>query len=374
MALFNPLWVSIKFPVCSVPLNLDSYKHCEYDCVYCYSKNRGMIDTSRINDKPNMIWIKNKFEKVYDKKEINPTNFIEVMLKNKITMKGGVASDCFQKREEKDKQTKQLVELCNDYKQTILFNTKTSDLYDVPVTPKLHSFQLSVSNVYDIKEIEPNVSSIDERVKFYDELKDEGFKVNIRIQPLIPNVSDFKIFDKFKDADHVSMCVLYLQQRDPISVKKVVDSCNLNKNDFKTSGIAKMHTHLRQQIYKEFGDYLDEIGVSWNVSDTNMHQGTDRCCCGDSVVPNPLPFSSMQLIQDKGRDYTMEDVLEYCGEYKDCRCDSLFTSNRREGCITIEDFYKKRWDRQISPFSAKYNIDPATLDMSKQLSLDKWSC
>ena len=129
---FNPLWISIKFPVCNVPFNLDSYKHCSYDCIYCYSKNRGMINTERIQDKPNITWLRHKFEKVFDDNDCNPSNFIDVLLKNNITMKGGVSSDCFQPRELTDKQTKSVVELCNEYNRTILFNTKSDNLYNLP--------------------------------------------------------------------------------------------------------------------------------------------------------------------------------------------------------------------------------------------------
>ena len=41
-------------------------------------------------------------------------------------------------------------------------------------------------------------------------------------------------------------------------------------------------------------------------------------------------------------------------ENKDCECSTLFTSDRREGCKTVEEFYNKRFDRKTSPFSPKY--------------------
>lgn len=369
MRYFNPLWISIKFPVCNVPFNLDSYRHCSFDCIYCYSKNRGMINTERINEKPNLQWLENKFKKVFDDKNPTPSNFIDVLLKNNITMKGGVASDCFQPREETDKHTKEVVELCNEYKRTILFNTKSDNLYDVPVTPKLHSFQLSVSNVYDLKTFEPNVPLIDNRVKFYDKLKDDGFKVNIRIQPLIPNVSDFEIMNKFKDADHYSLGCIYLQHRNEEAVKKVLEVTGLTLEDFTTSGSMRIKPQIREHYYRKFGDYLDEIGVSWNVSDPYMHRGTDACCCGDKVVPNPLPFSNMTLIKKYGFDYSLENVFDELGDFGDCRCDSMFTSNRREGLQTVKEYYAKRFNRKSSPFSPLHTLKPTETDNTLQTKL-----
>ena len=367
--LFNPLWVSIKFPVCNVPFNLDSYRHCSYDCVYCYSKNRGMINTERINDKPNINWLRNKFEKVFDNNEANPSNFIDVLLKNNITMKGGVASDCFQPRELQDKQTHDVVEVCNEYNRTILFNTKSDNLYDVPVTPKLHSFQLSVSNVHNLKTFEPNVADIDKRIKFYDMLKDDGFKVNIRIQPLIPKVSDFEILETFKTADHFSFGCIYLQHRNKEAVKKVLEVTGLTLDDFTTSGSMRIKPAIREYYYRTFGEYLDELGLSWNVSDPYMHRGTDNCCCGDRVVPNPLPFSNMTLIKKYGFDYTLDNVLSELGDFAECDCSSLFTSNRREGLHTIKEYYTKRFNRKRSPFSPLHTLKPVQTDNTLQSKL-----
>ena len=369
MKTFNPLWISIKFPVCNVPFNLDSYKHCSYDCVYCYSKNRGLINTERLHDKPNIQWLENKFVKVFDEKNPNPTNFIDTLLKNDITMKGGVSSDCFQPRETTDQYTKQVVELCNEYNRTILFNTKSDDLYDVPVTPKLHSFQLAVSNVYDLKEFEPNVPAIENRVKFYDELKSQGFKVNIRIQPLIPNASDFKIIDTFKDADHFSLGCIYLQHRNKDAVEKVLEVSGLSLEDFTTTGSMRIKPEIREHFYRKFGSYLDEIGVSWNVSDPYMHRGTDACCCGDKVVPCPLPFSNMTLIKKYGWDYTLEDVYNELGDFADVDCSSLFTSNRREGLHTVKEYYERRFDRKSSPFSPLHTLKPVKTENTLQKKL-----
>ena len=369
MKSFNPLWISIKFPVCNVPFNLDSYKHCSFDCVYCFSKNRGLINTDKIGYKPNLKWLHNKLIKVFDDGDADPSNFIDMLLKNNITMKGGVSSDCFQPREENDKQTKSVVELCNEYDRTILFNTKGDNLYDVPVTPKLHSFQLSVSNVYDLREFEPNVPEIKNRVKFYDELKDEGFKVNIRIQPLIPNVSDFNIMECFPDADHYSLGCLYLQHRNKESVEKVLEVSGMTLEDFTTSGSMRIKPEIREHYYQKFGQYLDEIGVTWNVSDPYMHRGTDKCCCGDKVVPHPLPFSNMTLIKKYGWDYTLENVYDELGDFADCNCSSLFTSNRREGLHTVKEYYGKRFNRKKSPFSPLHTIRPLKTEAHLQSSL-----
>ena len=49
----------------------------------------------------------------------------------------------------------------------------------------------------------------------------------------------------------------------------------------------------------------------------------------------------------------IDDELFECG-VRDCKCNQLFTSNRQEGCVTVQDFYDKRFYRKSSPFSPEF--------------------
>ncbi|WP_405314974.1 hypothetical protein, partial [Faecalibacillus faecis] len=165
-----------------MPIRLDTYRNCTFNCEYCFANNR--VIGAKIEDTVNIKWLKNKFQKIYDDKNINPKDFLENLLAERITLHGGGQSDCFQPREEYLKYTERVVEICNEYEQHILFSTKTADTYNVPLTPELHTFQLSISNM--VGYLEDNVPPIQERIRFFDQLKNEGYKVGIRIQPFIP--------------------------------------------------------------------------------------------------------------------------------------------------------------------------------------------
>ena len=57
-----------------------------------------------------------------------------------------------------------------------------------------------------------------------------------------------------------------------------------------------------------------------------------------------------------GEDYAKEQIDEEvfsCG-VRDCKCNQLFTSNRQEGCVTVQEFYDKRFYRKSSPFSPQF--------------------
>ena len=56
-------------------------------------------------------------------------------------------------------------------------------------------------------------------------------------------------------------------------------------------------------------------------------------------------------------EYTLEDVMFECSSsVMNSKANQLFTSNRTEGCITLKEFYDKRFDRKSSPFSPKFQI------------------
>lgn len=201
---FNPLNVSSKFAICGLPIRVDTYKTCSFNCKYCFSNNRKIMEFEKNLQVGNMVSVRRKLKKVLIDKEVDNKNFLDVLISKGITWHCGGMSDPFQPCESKYKITKELIELSNEFGISILFSTKSDTVYDSwdILNPELHTFQLSVTNVNDLKDIEPCVPSIDKRYEFYKKLKERGFKVSIRIQPFIPDISTIDILDKFKDADN----------------------------------------------------------------------------------------------------------------------------------------------------------------------------
>ena len=352
---FQPLKVSSKFPICALPLRLDSYNTCTYNCKYCYSNNRliGERDTESI---PNYMWLKNKFSKVYDLGDANRKNFLECLLKDRITLHGGSHCDLFQPLEKKHEHTKRIVELCNEYSQKILFSTKTDNLYDVPLNPALHSFQLSFSSTDDKLGLEENVPSFEKRHELYKELLDKGFRVGIRIQPYIPNVTQLEeIVDTFEDAVHFTVEHIKFVPGNPIN-DELIKVMGLENEHFTNLGL------LISDAFTRYNHYMDSVvpvfedkGLSYSIADNDLHYlGNNDCCCGDGLVSEVTHFNNTELLHRFGLDYDLDTVFELGEEYLDCRCSSLFNSDRRNGCVSFSDFYEDRFDRSSSVFSPKF--------------------
>ena len=179
-------------------------------------------------------------------------------------------SDPFQPAEKKFQITKQLLDVTNKYGMHILFSTKSDITYDCDIRPDLHTFQLSVTNVDNRTDVEPNVPSIEDRYKFYKSLKERGFKVGIRIQPFIPKISTLDIVDKFKDADHFTIEGLKLVPQNKEHKEYLLELTGLKSSDFTQMGLLNLKPEIRLELYKPFIKKLQENNISYSIADLSL--------------------------------------------------------------------------------------------------------
>lgn len=305
----------------------------------------------------NIKSVEKKLDNIFNKGIIKEDNFLDVLISNGYTWHCGGMSDPFQPAEEKLGITKQLIDITNKYGVHILFSTKSNTVYDCDINPELHTFQLSVTNVDNRKDIEPNVTDIHSRYAFYRSLKDKGFKVGIRIQPFIPNITSTDIVDMFHDADNFTIEGLKLVPQNKEHKEYLLGLTGLSSSDFTQMGLLNLKPEIRMKLYEPFIQKLKEYGLNYSIADNDMHQyGTNKCCCGDTLIHKSTDFNNTAMLYKYGIDYTKEQLdekISSCG-VGNCKCNQLFTSNRQEGCITVQEFYDKRFDRKSSPFSPKF--------------------
>ena len=349
---FPPLKCSSAFLSCAIPLNLDTYRNCEYGCTYCFMRNRVIGKRNKKLTVPNIKWLKNKFHKIYDEKEYNPKNLIETMLHNKIDIHCGTKSDPFQPQEKEKQYTKQTIELCNSYDQHIIFTTKSDTYHQVPVDPKKHSFQLSITNHYNDKFLEPHVPAFEKRVQFYNQLKDEGFKVGLRFEPFIPNITDvIKCLEYFDEPDVVHISKLnFIPQ---LNNDKLMKYIGITKEQTMHCGTRYMKPEILYEYYlKEVFQYLEDN--NYNYTARNAFIGNQNCCCGDKLTHKTNTFDPYHLYHKYGDNWNLEDAIKEMGNLKDCDCRFVFTSNRWYNNITVEDFYSARYNRKTGGLNPKY--------------------
>jgi len=364
MKKFIPLNVSSKFAICGLPLRADTYKTCSFGCRYCFANYRKIMEFKKELQVANLEWLKKKLEKVYDKKDISKSNFLEVLLKERITWHCGGMSDPFQPIEKDLKITFKMIELTNKYNISILFSTKTDNVYVWNnLNPNLHSFQLSITNLENRRDIEPNVPNIDRRFRLFKFLKHKGFKVGIRIQPFLPGVTTTEIIDRFREADYFTIEGLKLVPQNKKQKEYLLNLLKISREDFIQMGLLNLKPEIRLKLYEGFIKKFEEYGIPYSIADNDLHyMSKSKCCCGEPLVKKSTDFNNTAMFF-KNKNYNLEDVKECLGDCGNCKVNYLFTSNRQEGCVTIEEFYKKRFERKSSPFSKKfmYNLNQTKL-------------
>ena len=298
-------------------------------------------------------WLERKLKKIF-KEGPCPTNFLDMLIKDGITWHCGGMSDPFQPCEDILKITEKCIDITNSYDISILFSTKTSRIQAKNITPKLHSFQMSVTNMNDRVDIEPRVDKISERKKLFDELKKSGFKVGIRIQPFIPGVTSTDIIEAFSNADYFTIEGLKMVPQNIEQRKYLCGLLNLNEKDFVQQGLLNLKPEIRMDLYAPFMDLFEKKKISYSISDNDLHHLTDsKCCCGECLIKKSTNFNNTALFSKYG-DYSKQNLLDELGEYKDCVANHLFASNRQDRCKTVGEFFDKRFYRKSSPFSKKF--------------------
>ena len=357
LAKFNPLNVSSKFAICGLPIRVDTYKNCSFQCSYCFSNCRKIMEFEKTLQVANLKQVSKKLETIFDKGIVDRTKFLDALIAERITWHCGGMSDPFQPAEAKFQITKQMVDICNQYGISILFSTKSDTVYDADIRPDLHTFQLSITNVNNRKDLEPNVPDIEKRYAFYKQLKAAGFKVGIRIQPFLPGITALDLIEMFKDADNFTIEGIKLVPQNKEHKEYLLDVLSLNSEDFTQMGLLNLKPDIRLKMYQPFIEYFETNNIPFSIADNDLRMlGTNSCCCGDRLVQKSTTWNTTAMIQKYGLDYTKEQVdCELAGgNCAGCKCNQLFTSNRQEDCVSVQDFYDKRFDRKTSPFSPKF--------------------
>ncbi len=354
---FEALNISSKFAICGLPIRVDTYKTCSFGCKYCFANCRKIMEFEKTLAVADLASVERRLKKVLEEDRYKKDSFLDMLIAQGITWHMGGMSDPFQPVEQELQITKGLLDITNRYGIHILSSTKSDTVYDCDIRPDLHTFQLSVSNTANRKDLEPNVPDIEKRYQFYKDLKQDGFRVGIRIQPFIPDISTMEIIEMFRDADQITIEGIKLVPQNQEHKEEVLRLCNLKASDFKLMGLLNLRPEIRIEMYKPFIERMEQLGIPYSIADNDLHHvGTNKCCCGDRLVHRSTTFNTTAMCQLYGKNYTRDDLdAELTAScVADCKCCQLFTSNRTEGCRTVSEFYDKRFDRKSSPFSPKY--------------------
>lgn len=282
-----PLALTQQFRFCGNPLRLDFYRGCDFGCKYCFANVRGG-GMKHIYDYATFEIVKNLFHKAFDENKETKNITIE-LLRHKTPLHIGGMSDPFQSREFKLKLNYEMIKLSNKYNYPLMFSTKTAflpDEYFEILNPELHAFQISLFG-YDedfIRKYETNTPSPQERIKFIKKLKEKGFWVGVRLQPLIDIEQAIKLCKNIDGiVDYITVEHLKIPS-DNQAVKKLFEPIDKDKY-YRPSSMRNLE--LRKEYKVENINKIKKILKNTKIGcgDNDIHYLSEsNCCCGIDTI------------------------------------------------------------------------------------------
>lgn len=265
--------------------SLNPYQGCEHGCIYCYARNSheysgysaGLDFESKIVVKQNAPDLLRKF---FNNKNWQP---------QPISLSGN--TDCYQPIERKMKITRQLLEICLEYKNPVGIITKNAlILRDLDLLKALaeHNLVAVMTSITSVDEklrmiLEPRTSTYKSRLKLIETLSKHGIFTGIMNAPIIPGINDIHMFDTLKAAADAgaksagytivrlngALAPLFhdwLHKAFPDRAEKVwhkIEDCHGGQvNDSRLKTRMKGEGKIVQMINQQFKLYCQKVGLN----------------------------------------------------------------------------------------------------------------
>ena len=192
----------VTSPDVGMMYSANPYQGCEHGCIYCYARNSheywgysaGLDFESRIVVKKNAPALLRKF---FENKNWQPAP---------ISLSGN--TDCYQPIERKMRITRQLLEICLEFRNPVGILSKNAlVLRDMDIIQELAKMNLVrvFSSITSLDEnlrlkMEPRTASYRSRLKVVETLSKAGIPTGIMNAPIIPGLNDNHIHDVLKAA------------------------------------------------------------------------------------------------------------------------------------------------------------------------------
>ena len=261
---------------CHYSTRLDVYgSGCQHDCKYCYAKSlldfRGLWhpEDPAVAD---MEKVRKTIQRIYygKVKDVN------------IPVRLGGMTDCFMPLERTVRNTYKTIELLNKYGIGYLIVTKSDlvadDEYIELMDKDLAHIQVSVTTTDDelSKSYEKAVVP-SRRVKAIEKLWENGFDVQVRLSPFIPEYIDFDVLNNIK-CDKILVEFLRVNHW----IKKWFD-IDFSEYTLKNGGYQQLPLEKKIEYlgkitgFKEMS-VCEDVEEHWNYWKENVNHNKDDCC------------------------------------------------------------------------------------------------
>ncbi|HEY6503675.1 MAG TPA: PA0069 family radical SAM protein [Chitinophagaceae bacterium] len=185
----------VESPDVGMSYSMNPYAGCEHGCIYCYARNvheywgysAGLDFERKIIIKKNAPQLLRKFL-MHPKWDATP-----------IMLSGN--TDCYQPAEQTYRLTRGLLEVCNEFNQSVGILTKNSwilkdkDVLQEMAKKRIVSAMVSITSFNeDLRRVmEPRTTTAKQKLKVIEELSNAGVRMGIMMGPMIPGLNEHEM-------------------------------------------------------------------------------------------------------------------------------------------------------------------------------------
>ena len=305
----SPRW-SIEITDCSMPMSLDTYSKCSYNCLYCFSYFQKSHNVEGYLNGParsvNVDKIKKLFTNAMSDNRAGSgktdQQFFAYIKDRRIMQWGGMA-DQFDENEKRNGVTLELLRFFDAIDYPLSFSTKSTwwtedgrymDLF----SKHTHNWHVKVSiitlNHKLSKIVEKGVPSPSERLQAIKRLSDIGIHVTLRLRPYIIGISEdypLTISEAWK-AGADSMTVEYFCMESRADARLIArykeigkaagyDVFSFYRKNSKQAGYKRLNRSIKYPVISHMREISKSLGMRFNVSDAFCRELNDSTnCCG----------------------------------------------------------------------------------------------
>ena len=400
-----------EFCDCSMPLTLDTYSNCSFNCLYCFSTFQRAVGQSAENylqKKAKAISVKKL--KWYFENPNDPKNPFGHIIKNRITMQIGGLSDPFDEFEEKYGVGYETLSYLKEIRYPLNFSSKGDlilrdkkylDLFEGMGDVWSYKASIITWNPKTAKVLEAGAPSPQRRAEVLETLGKMGIWTIWRLRPFIIGITDKDYEQQLEHAGKIGVKAisteffcLELRSINTAASKYAMmsklcgfDIVQFYKNISVTNGYLRLNRKIKEPYYKRMRELCDKYGINMHVSDAHGKEYSDSgSCCGlpDGKDGKPcltkyseFQFTNALKIAKKKGYVTWDDIApaDNFNNLTMLKAPGLNTGSnekREKFCqVTLHQFMKNLWNEPNKPNSPyKYFqgiLHPISLDKNKNV-------
>lgn len=373
----EPLALSSQLFFCGLPVRLDSYLGCQFQCKYCYALNRGgSYHWDKVRP-ANPAFLKKRFAYI-NNHDADKLGVLSQFIKRKTPIHFGGMSDPFQKLEEKYEVTKAFLTTLQKENYPTIISTRSSLLSRSKYLRILRDFenvviQFSFSTLNDEKSelIEPNSPKPSTLLSLMEKLSRLGIKITARWQPFIIGFSETpesfisqisSVGVKHIGFEHLKIPLASSHKR--VLWPSHIKSIGVNVNELYASvGATASGRELLLPPLQKIGriralkQLTKKLGITFGCADNEFQylSDTNCCCSGTDQFPGFENWYKFQLGSAVKRSLNKENISfsEIANEWRPRGSIKEFLNSncRTSGDNSIDAHLRRRWNSSSDKFN-----------------------